>query len=340
VTTVQVSQDSGRSWHPARRLATEAGDDEALVSVDPRDSATAYVVSHLAATYFTTITVARTADAGRTFTTSVVNAVPRQARHDVSDFFTRVLVDPRDSRRLYLFWIASTAAEQAACSSPQGWHLMSTVFVARSDDAGATCRMRQVADLDPHPACPPPPAEAHPFVHELANEFPDAAVDAAGTLYLVCAEGYPGPLGRQASHVMLMRSEDGARTFTTVQVDGGGLRAAFAPAVVTAGSGHVDVAWYGTDAPDETSPAATWAVMLAQSVDARDAAPSFTQTAVAAGVHRGGLCSVGVPCTDDAHHETVGLTLDGRGGAVLMWLQDSASRVVPTLATQIGGPRI
>jgi hypothetical protein len=49
---------------------------------------------------------------------------------------------------------------------------------------------------------------------------------------------------------------------------------------------------------------------------------------------------VGVPCTDDAHHETVGLTLDGRGGAVLMWLQDSASRVVPTLATQIGGPRI
>ncbi len=352
VNMVEVSHDNGRSWRPTSESVTGVADDEGVISSDPKHPSHVYVVSHLVPTYFTAIVVSISTDGGAAFTQHVVNLPPDGASasevpDDVANFFTPVLVDPRDSRRLSLFWISSTARDQALCSTPGPWNFMSNLFYADSVDGGATWHGRELAAMQPKPPCGivrGSHGDDHQRVPELANLFPAAAVDAAGNLYCVVSEISPGKTGHQGSHIELFRSRDDGRTFRESRVDAPGTTNNFGPAIVAGDAGHIDVAWQATTAPDQMDPAARWTVRLAQSSDAARE-PTFRQVTVSGVEHHGVIC----PACDvrsspyDGEHNTVGLTTDPCGDAVVMRFQDPLSGqgpAAPTVARQTGGPRI
>jgi hypothetical protein len=109
-------------------------------------------------------------------------------------------------------------------------------------------------------------------------------------------------------------------------VDSDGIPTNYNPSIATGDRGRVDIVWSASRAPDEMTPGATWSVMLAQSIDATDAHPRFTQTRVSGLVYTGQLCPA---CTESGtalhsiEHQFVGVATDGCGMAHLMWLNDS-----------------
>jgi len=362
VNTVYVSRDGGRNWQPTRQPITGAGDDEGYITADPTDPSRLYAVTHILATDVHTIVVSKSTDGGDTFSQIIVNGreSASQAMNDSSNFYTPVLIDPRDSQHLYLFWIANTVASKP-CQVPEGseavgtWHFMTTAFMATSTDGGSSWTEGQIQDVDPNaPPCldpTDPTRDPHTIYHDVGNLFPDAALDAAGNPYLVYSEISPGMPLEQPSHVMLMASGDGGASFRTVRVDAGGLGANVNPSIVAGSDGRIDIAWEGSTASDEIDPNATWAVMLAQSANAHSPAPTFTQTRVSGLTHTGAICPVSCPTNGPdtphvAEHGTVGLAADGCGDASVMWLEDSQgpestnAEEIPTVATQTAGPTL
>jgi hypothetical protein len=360
VNTVYLSDDGGRSWAPAGQPVTGAAVDEGFVTGDPRNPQRVWTVTHAPAAFPRVLIVTRSDDGGRTTTTWPVNAdeTPDEVAQDAINFFTPVLVDPRDSDHLRVFWIAGTAASRACTASEQtevlgAWHYFTTTFTADSHDGGRTWRTQQIGALPdaPCPAPDTPPAELHTSRYDIADLFPSAALDAAGNPYLVYAQVSPGAAGRQQTHVMLTRSADGGRTWRTTRVDTDG-GAAFAPVVVAGDRGRVDVAWLAASTVDQLDRTAAWRVVLAQTQDAIASAPRFVQTPVSDVVHTGALCPVSCSgtaadgTTRVAEHQTLGLALDQRGRALLLWLTDARGAhsatgdEVPVIARQIAGPAL
>jgi hypothetical protein len=367
VDSVVVSHDQGRSWSSTPSFLNGAGDDEMQISADPHQPRTIFTVTHSWATAFHALIVSKSTDGGATWNHAVVNEheSAAQAQDDTENFFSRVLIDPKNSRHLYLAWIAATA-ESRACTAPEAtdivgtWHYMTTIFLAQSFDGGTSWTERRISDVQPRrPSCTPPPPSAFgttPLTArdnrwaDLANLFADTAIDAAGNVFMVVSQVSPGPVGQQPSHVYLLRSTDRGGSFTRTRIDAGDTRNNFAPALVAGSAGRIAVAWYGSRAPDELDPNATWALLVAESHDATKEHPAFTQTRVSGLAYTGQLCPA---CTDSppeaAHsneHQIIGLTDDGCGRLHLMWIQDTKPRdpsmgsEVILLARQTAGPRL
>jgi hypothetical protein len=353
VNTLYVSHTSGRSWRPAGEPVVGAAADEGYASVNPRSPKEVWTVTHLPAAAPHVIVVTHSTDGGASFTSSLVNAdeTPAQASNDSLNFFTPIQVDPTNPRHLFLFWIAATLASRTCTVSEQTeavgrWHYMTTAFVAISHDAGATWTQRQIASVPDTPSCTGlESADPHPGRYDIANLFPEAAVDAAGNPYLVYSQINPGKVGDQPSHIVLLASHDKGAHFRRVQVDRAPWRSNFGPSIVAGGPGEIDVAWHASPSRDELDPHATWSIVLAQSRHATSRTPHFTTTVVASGVHRGALGPVAAPDPHIVEHQTVGLAADGRGRAAVMWMADShgatstQAQEIVKVAVQQSGPR-
>ncbi|HET6403835.1 MAG TPA: sialidase family protein [Candidatus Thermoplasmatota archaeon] len=165
--------------------------------------------------------------------------------------------------------------------------------VARSADGGATWShhvvTREARDMTLRSGRP-------------IDMFPVVAVDAAGALYLAWAADAPdAPLGAKEatiSRVWLAVSTDRGATWTEPRALSPERQTSLFPWVVAGAPGRIAVAWYEAraGAPGHLFPD-VWDVVLAQSVDATSADPTFLAGhANRDPVHVGAMCRSGGGC--------------------------------------------
>lgn len=335
--------DSAQGSAPTTAVALE---DAGFVSGGP--GGTLYAVSHVFAPDFSVLTLAKSTDGGATFGTPLlinrspsaetggcwgtVSASTRCLRRNVIDQSanvpTPILVDPRDPSRLYVAWTDATITDYAGGSGLLNpWEHATKVYLGRSDDDGGTWSVRQIFDAGDSPFYDSSGS------NELENWFPTAAVGPAGTVYVAFARRGPGST---ESHVLLLTSHDGGHSWTRpIQLDTG-LHATFAPRLVTGPSGSVAVAFYGTQAHDETDPHARWNVYVSRLVHPGSTQPHVLQSLVENDVHTGALCPQGTTsggnCTDAAHM-TVGAAMRPDGTLLVAYVNDAGRAPVMHLAT-------
>ncbi|HET7677480.1 MAG TPA: sialidase family protein [Candidatus Limnocylindrales bacterium] len=160
------------------------------------------------------------------------------------------------------------------------------VIVTRVD-GGAR---RAVTQADVHPAVA---ADARP---DTFDSFTVVAVDRASNVYVVWSERRP-ELGR--TDTMLAISQDrgvswsAPRRVNTV-------RTTTFPWIVAGDAGRIDIVYYGTSAagpsPEEVPADSTWRVYMAQSLNALDASPTFSERAASPIIHQGFICTSGTGC--------------------------------------------
>ncbi|HZR23670.1 MAG TPA: sialidase family protein [Vicinamibacterales bacterium] len=182
-----------------------------------------------------------------------------------------------------------------------------------------------------------------------AGGFPTLAVDAGHNVYAAWNDNSAGTFD-----VYVSVSRDHAVTWSTpVRVSHGQTVATYAT-IVAGAAGRVAVAWYGTADPAKArydAAGATWYVYVAQSINALDAAPTYsTVKASDAPFHHGSICRdaalcEGMPTTTLPANYEVGIadffqmTLDNTGAIVVIWTDTTgASGPKDHVARQIGGP--
>jgi hypothetical protein len=134
--------------------------------------------------------------------------------------------------------------------------------------------------------------------------WPSIAVDDAGNPYVSWAAGTSvGAAGLRVSengHVVFSRSIDGGATWLPITTISAPNAVAVFPWVAAGAAGKIDIAYYASTnapvGPDIGSPTTTWDILVAQSLDATSAAPTFTTTTAIAGFHTGSVCTSGLTC--------------------------------------------
>lgn len=194
------------------------------------------------------------------------------------------------------------------------------VRVARSLDGGATWNDSTVAAL-----------EGAPMI------FPVAALDAAGTLYVVWADGGPAlPSWHTAMpSVWLAASQDAGATWTAPrQLSTSGVPALF-PWVDAGAPGRVVVAWYEATDPLPLGAPNTWHVAAAVSTTADLAEPVWKGARVTPEpIHVGNICPGGGGCTRPVEDRSLLDFFEVRilpeGGIVLAFAGDGDLRAATT----------
>lgn len=202
-----------------------------------------------------------------------------------------------------------------------------TVDVARSSDGGLTW-------ADVHAVEVP----QRPFI------FPIAAVDDAGTVYLVYATGPPGPTGTgepldrnlAIPSVYLATSRDHGATWSVPRLLSTEGVPAVMPWIVAGAPGRVAVAWYEAEQswPSGRLPN-VWRVVAALSTTADQPEGAFKSVVVTPEpIHVGGLCADGGACTLSAGDRSLldffELRLMPDGSPVLAFAADGDARRLTT----------
>src|SRR5207302_6978565 len=164
----------------------------------------------------------------------------------------------------------------------------------------------------------------------VENAFPIIAVDRGGNVHVVFTLS-TGISNRTNAHVFLTSSADQGTTWLPpVQVDSGvENNSTVMPWVVAGSPGVVDITWYGStmSSPDtvpnpDVNQGQWWNVFFAQTANALDTVPAFTQVKVASNVHNDAICSRGGNCTgttrDLAEYYT--MTIDPDGNANIAYV--------------------
>ena len=166
------------------------------------------------------------------------------------------------------------------------------------------------------------PVYTGPAGTSVENAFVSIAVDKGGNIHLAFTRSI-GLTARTNAHVFLMSSTDqGATWLPPVQVDSGANTQSTVMPWITAGSpGVVDITWYGSSSASPDAPPFDWHVFFAQTNNALDPNPTFTQVlAVPGQVHDAAICSQGGNCPGGATGtrmlaEYYTITLDPEGNA-------------------------
>jgi hypothetical protein len=194
----------------------------------------------------------------------------------------------------------------------QNGHTRAELWLLKSTDGGATWSLGQIYQGAPG--------------KDAANVWPVMAVDRGGNVHLAFSEcNHDGTGVNSQCVIKLMSSSDGGATWLDpVQVNNGQeTRYAVEPWMVAGGNGIVDLVWYGADI-DASTQAAEWHVYFAQTRNALDSPPTFTQVqAVSQVVHTRDICLDGLSCTGDRHlAEYFTVALDPEGNANIAFTDD------------------
>jgi hypothetical protein len=169
-----------------------------------------------------------------------------------------------------------------------------TLYIARSTDGGLNFVVKQVY--------------AAASSTSLVNVFPSVAIDRASNLYIVFSDSH---------NVFLTASKDQGATWTVpVRVSNGtASKSAIGPWITAGDAGKVDITWWGTTAASNNDPAAQWHVFFAQSQNALNSIPTFSQVSASGVMHAGAICTNGTGCASGtrnlAEYFAPGLYLDG-----------------------------
>ena len=159
----------------------------------------------------------------------------------------------------------------------------------------------------------------NPIVHtvyegdeDIQGLFPAMASDLAGNIYATWTNKH---------QVFLAISRDHGETWSkpeTISTGKGNTSTVF-PFVIAGTKGRVALAWLGTDAETNDVTDAKWKVYFAQSLNALDANPTWTQVVASDDiVHVGSVCLEGLTCDVTGGNRSLlevlqmGLTKDGR----------------------------
>jgi hypothetical protein len=196
------------------------------------------------------------------------------------------------------------------------------VWLAQSRDDGTTWRESRVADLT---------SVRGVFLGPTTWEFPVAAVDDAGTVYVTWAADDAAAGARPvrdlaAPVVHLAASTDAGATWTTTALSTPG-HVAIYPWVVAGAAGRVAVAWYESASPlaGDALPS-LWDVRLVESVSADAQAPQFLGgKANADPVHVGYVCTAGGGCggRDRTRGDFFEVAIGPQGLPLVAWAGDS-----------------
>jgi hypothetical protein len=279
--------------------------------------------------------------------TTAVNAVeaPAVALDDGPNLYTRVLIDPRDSQHLYLFWAAATVADDV-CNTTPPWENFTKMFFATSADGGVTWSDKEILDVGQNPSCQQVLGlDDHATHNDLGRRVPAAAIDPGGNLYLAYAEEFASSTA-SPSHLMLIRSTDQGGTFSDpIRVDPPQFNSAYAASVAAPAVDDIAIAWEAATSNSVSDPSQSWGIEYAQSRDATALRPKFQYADVADGVHAGAICGASPCYTGDTtqhlgEHWWLTVTTSGCGDAAVAYVADSASAELPIVANQVAGPRL
>jgi hypothetical protein len=238
--------------------------------------------------------------------------------------------------RTYAAWLAADAANAATgCNETQmaGFH---SVWVAYSDDGGATWTDQLVYDAGPG--------------HDGSEIFADLTLDDVGNPYVAFTMNILPEFDVWAS-----ASFDGATWMqpAKVNLDTG---THYFPAISAGRPGQIDVAWIAT--PDIVPATANgkpfpgadansdWKVFVGQSLNFNSGQPTFTQSTVTPTVmHHGDVCTVGIFCSavPGANRnllDFIDVQVDRGGRAHVAFTGDFGSYDGIYSANQVSGPTV
>lgn len=195
-----------------------------------------------------------------------------------------------------------------------------TLYIARSTDGGTTWIVKLV----------------YTATSSLVNIFPSVAIDNASNVYIVYSDSH---------NVFLTVSKDQAATWSVpVRVSNGSAsKSAIGPWITAGDAGKVNITWWGTTAGNNNDPTAQWKVFFAQSLNATQAIPTFSQSTITGVMHAGAICTNGTGCASGtrnlAEYFAPGVSLNG--SELIVYSDDfNNANPVATFIKQTGGSRL
>jgi hypothetical protein len=153
---------------------------------------------------------------------------------------------------------------------------------------------------------------------DTGNDFPVAAVDSAGNLYVAWSENK----GNGYTTFLSVSKDHGATWAGPFTMSQGVSGTAIFPNIVAGAPGRVAVSWFGTPFVGDPNDAAqaVWDVDAAVTLNALDAQPTFDVAVVKSQFHRGNICTHGSGCTGDDRKllDFFDMQLDRVTGALLV----------------------
>ncbi len=195
-------------------------------------------------------------------------------------------------------------------------------------------------DALPSPAPTPDPA-VKTYGNNTANDFPAAAIDKGGNIYVAWAMNN----ARTNEYMvwMAMSHDHGQSFYGPFQVSQGP-GAAVMPWVAAGDTGRIDVVYYATTSPVDPNIASNtvhWNTMFAQSLNANSREPVFTISQVSDHImHNGPICNQGLLCASGTRTLADFFQVDiGPDGLANVAFADNGSTSTHvTFARQTSGP--
>ena len=303
--TEGVSTTGGSAWVENPVATDVPGDDRQWIATDGSNTVyLTYKQLGVALSGTESIITVKSTDGGITFGQPSLVTTPSSGVQPGDQ--GNIIVDP-NNHAVYTVFIGSGGNQ---------------VYLAKSVDGGQTWILKLVFQANTGT--------------NLANVFPNVAVDAASNLYVAYSDG---------TNIHLTVSKDGGTSWTApVRVnDGLNSKTSLAPWIVAGSAGKINVTWWGTAAASNMDSNANWQVFMAQSQNATANIPTFSQAAATPVMHVGPICVDGTGCASGTRNlaEYFAPTSYTDGSELILY-SDDHNNVSPlgTFTRQISGPTI
>lgn len=332
-TQVQTSTDQGNTFSAGTTGETTPESDRPWVSVG--NGSNVYVAYHDFAAE--TIQLCPSTDLGATFLPCRVAEGPNDPNipancAENTDIGRAMRVDPVDGSLNIVFSCSTTA--QNAAAPPYG--PVTNYYISKSTDGGITWSSYPMFAADTSDGKAP----------TVSNFWTSFVIDNSGNYYALMDGTYDdNNVATNPYHVFLLTSTTHGLTWSAPKVvdheaDGKGTHVL--SDITVSAAGEADIVWYGTTATgepngvcgntaaqgpcpngeglpiDTATGAPPWRVSMAQTVDALDPSPTFTQVPVTSEVtHYGEICTNGLVCgmSDRSLLDYISVALDCTGSA-------------------------
>jgi hypothetical protein len=260
-----------------------------------------------------------------------------------------LFADPA-THTVYGFFCGSTVRTNRANppfgKMPNVWEAMGPAPAVTGDPPGpfvnhaAFKGVQDSPDALPSPAPNPDPA-AKTYGNNCANDFPSAAIDSAGNLYVVWAMNN----ARTNEYmVWFAASHDHGQSFYGPFQVSQGPGAAVMPWIAGGDTGRVNIVYYATTTavdPNVATNAVEWNVMFAQSLNANSREPAFTISQASDHInHKGTICNLGLLCGSGTRTllDFFQVAIGPDGLANIAYADNGLTALHTEYARQISGP--
>lgn len=258
-----------------------------------------------------------------------------------------VLVD-KATHQVFGFFNASTLRNNAVQppfgKMPNVWEAVGPGSPSAGVPPGPFTNFPVFKGVFDSPTTPAPPAGTQTFGTNVANDFPSAAIDNAGNLYVVWAMNN-GRTNRYS--IWFASSHDHGKTFYGPFEVTQGVGAAVMPWIAAGDDGRAEIVYYATNAAVDPNTVAIgdknvpWNVFFAQSLNAGAREPVFTVSQASDHVnHYGVICNLGLLCASGTRSllDYFQVAIGPDGVANIVYADDATAAVHPVFARQNSGP--